>query len=111
MANVTLTVSDTRRPSNGLNVTDNGTVVGAVDTYFVPNNGQVKLLVTSTPGCVVTVQTPGTVDGLAVTDYTATIAATKQHVLGPFSGQTYNLADGTIQVTFSAAATVYCVRG
>ena len=110
MANVTLTVNDARRASNGLNVTDNDTTVGAVDTYFLPNNGKVVLLVTSTPGCTVTVETPATVDGLAVTDLTATVGAAKQHVIGPFPPQVYNQADGTVKVTFSAAADVYAVR-
>lgn len=110
MADITLTVFDTKRTSNGVNVTDQDTTVTNTDTYYVPNNGRVVLLVNSTPGCTVTVETPGTVDGLAITDYTATIAAAKQHVLGPFPGATYNKADGTIKVTFSAAADVLAVR-
>lgn len=110
MANVTVQPSDARRSSNGLNATDNGTAVTSSDTYFVPNNGRVVLLVTSTPGCTVTVQTPNSVDGLAVTDLTASVGATKQHVIGPFPTTVYNQADGTIQVTFSAAATLYPVR-
>lgn len=110
MADVTLTVFDARRASNGVNVTDQDTTVSAADTYYVPNNGRVVLLVTSTPGCTVTIETPGTVDGLAVTDLTATIGAAKQHVLGPFPGQVYNRADGTVKVTFSAAADVLALR-
>ncbi|WP_110513740.1 hypothetical protein [Herpetosiphon llansteffanensis] len=110
MANVPVTVNDARRNLNGLNVTDNGLVVGATDTYFIPNNGRVVLLVTSTPGCTVTVQTPGSVDGLPITDLTASVGAAKQHIIGPFPTTIYNQADGTIQVTFSAAATLYAGR-
>ena len=110
MANVTLAVADTRRTSNGLNVTDSGTVVGAVDIYFIPNNGRVLLAVSSTPGATVTVITPGTVDGLAIVDLVVTVAAAKQHLIGPFPPQFYNGTDGTMQVLFSAAASVYAVR-
>lgn len=110
MANVTVQPNDARRTSNGLNATDGGTAVSSSDTYFIPNNGRVILLVTSTPGCTVTVQTPGTVDGLAIADSTPAVGATKQHVLGPYPTTIYNQADGTIQVTFSAAATLYAVR-
>ncbi|MFD3165476.1 hypothetical protein [Herpetosiphon sp. NSE202] len=110
MANVPVTVYDARWSSNGQNITDNGLVVGVTDTYFIPNNGRVVLLVTSTPGCTVTVQTPGTMSGLAIADATATVGANKQQAIGPFPTTLFNQADGTIQVTFSAAATLHSLR-
>lgn len=111
MADFTLTVFDAARASNGVNVTDNDTTVAASNNYYVPNNGRVVLIVTNAAGAnVVTVETPGTVDGLAVTDLTANVAASKVHVLGPFPTQTYNDAQGRIKATFTAAADVMAVR-
>lgn len=111
MADVTLTVTDSRRDSNGINITDNDTTVSASDVYYFPNNGRVVLVVTNAAGSnTVTVQTPGTVDSLAVTDLTATITASKTFALGPFPPTIYNDAQGRVRVTFSAAADVMPVR-
>lgn len=111
MANVTWTVQDARRSSNGLNVTDNDTAVTSSDTYYFANDGSIVLVITNDAGSnTVTVETPNTLDALAITDLTATIAANKCHVLGPFPTGNYNNSDGNVKVTFSAAASVMAIR-
>ena len=55
----------------------------------------------------ITVQTPGTVDGNAVADPVATIAAnTGDLIFKPFAPTFYNQADGNIYVDLSAFADV-----
>jgi hypothetical protein len=111
MADVTLTVVDARRSSNGQNVTDNDTTVSSSDTYYFANNGKVIVVITNAAGSnTFTVVTQNTVDALAITDLTATITASKTFVVGPFPPSIYNDAQGRVQCTFSAAADVMPVR-
>ena len=111
MANVTLTVVDARRSSSGQNVTDNDTTVGAVDTYFFDYNGRVILVITNAAGSnTVTVATPGTVDGLAVTDNVNALVAAKHYVFGPFPPALYNDSQGRLKVTVSANTNLFAVR-
>jgi len=55
---------------------------------------------------VLTIVTTATVDGFAVTDYTATIPANKTHVIGPFLIGTYNDANSKVQMTYSAVTSL-----
>jgi hypothetical protein len=55
----------------------------------------------------VTVDTPGTVDGLAVANLAVVVPATTgKKRIGPFPPDTYNQPDGTIKVTYSSVADV-----
>lgn len=113
MANIEFTVQDIKRSSNGVNITDNDTSINTADTYFFLNNGRCFLLVnngTASP-CTVTVVSQQTVDSLAVTDLTATVAAGKEHIIGPFPTAVYNNSDGKVQVTFDQAVTAIVLRG
>lgn len=111
MADVLLSVFDTSRTA-GVNVTDQDTTVGASDVYFVPNNGNVRLIVTNAAGANnVTVTTPGTVDGNAIADPVIALTASKTYVLGPWPANVYNNSAGQVRITFSAAADVLAVRG
>jgi len=75
------------------------------DGYYVPNDGRVFLQLQNTDSTevTVTIETPGTVDGLAVTDRTVAIPATDgDKMIGPFPPGVYNDGAGRIKVTFSA---------
>ena len=79
------------------------------DGSYVPNDGRMYLQVKNTNGSpvTVTVDTPGTVDGLAVADLPVVVPATTgDKKIGPFPPDTYNQPDGTIKVTFSAVTDV-----
>lgn len=98
----TPTIQEITRTSSGL--TPSYAPGSATETYLIPNNGRVFLHVKKTGAgdCTVTVPTPGTVDALAVTDYTATVVATTgDKMIGPFPMHHYNNAAGQISVTFS----------
>jgi hypothetical protein len=58
----------------------------------------------------VTIVTPGSVDGLAVTDNVIALANTNVRVIGPFPPQVYNDAQGRARVQVSAACDLYAVR-
>lgn len=109
MADVILPVYDVSR--SGINVTDNDTAATSSNVYYFQNDGRVKLLVASTAGCTATVETTATLEGLAVADYTATVGATKQMVLGPFPMNTYNDSQGRAKLTVSANSEVIAIRG
>ncbi|CAK0773875.1 conserved hypothetical protein [Gammaproteobacteria bacterium] len=78
------------------------------DGSYVANDGRMWLEVANTGAeMTVTVETPNTVDGLAIGDLAVVIPATtgKKHI-GPFPPGTYNQPDGTIKVTFTRASDV-----
>lgn len=98
----TPTIQEITTASNGL--TPSYAAGSATETYLIPNNGAVFLHVKKTGlgDCTVTVPTPGTVAGLAIADYTATVLATVgDKLIGPFPPQIFNDAAGQISVTFS----------
>lgn len=77
--------------------------------HSVQNNGRVFLHVKNAGGsiCNVTIETPGTVDGLAVADRTVAVAATTgDAMIGPFPENVYDQADGTINVDFDQVTSV-----
>ncbi len=101
MADVAVTVQEITRA--GLTPVYTGSL-STSDTYLVPNDGETYLHIkkSGASDCTVTVATPNTVDGLAVTDLTVTVvASTGDKKIGPFPRETYNNADGKIAVTFS----------
>jgi len=48
-----------------------------------------------------TIQTPKTVDGLAVAERTISIGTNEEHLIGPFPADTYNQADGMVYLDYS----------
>lgn len=64
----------------------------AADDHSFVNNGRTILQVRNTVGTsrVVTIETPGTVDGLAVAERTVTVGAGKTAYIGPFPRSIYN---------------------
>ncbi len=109
MADVIVPVYDVNR--SGVNATTNKTAATTGNNYFFQNDGRVKLLCTSTPGATVTVETTSTVQGLAVTDYTAAVPATQQLVIGPFAMNDFNDSQGRGKVTVSANCDIVAIRG
>jgi hypothetical protein len=54
----------------------------------------------------VTIETPATVDGLAVADRDVAIPAGEERMIGPFPGSTYNDGDGMVQLTYDGVTSV-----
>jgi hypothetical protein len=95
MANVTLAVQAATRSG----ITPSYTAAGAspllnvTDTFKFNNTGKEILHFKKTGAniCTVTIQTPGTVDGLAVAERTVSVPATTGDVMiGPFPVEQYN---------------------
>jgi len=78
------------------------------DGESVANNGRVFVHVKNGSGSsvTVTIQTPGTVDGLAVADRTVAIPAAEERMIGVFPPADYNQSDDAVYVDFSAVTTV-----
>lgn len=80
-----------------------------VDGHSVPNDGHVMLEVknASAAPITVTVQTPGVVDGLAISERVVTVPLTSgDKMIGPFPPGIYNQPDGVFNVDFSAVVDV-----
>jgi len=54
----------------------------------------------------VTVQTPGTVDGLAVAEQVITVTNAEERMIGPFPPGIYNQSDGMVYVDYSSVTTI-----
>ena len=93
----TLTVIDCVRSG----VTNTVTAAIAEGAKFA-NDGQTFLYCLDTGGdAVLTIKTPGTIDGLAIAEMTVTVTAdaTAGELIGPFPPSIYNQSDGTVHVT------------
>ena len=101
MVDVTLTP---QRPSDGGVTVTRTSSLSTSNVYVVRNDGKTMLLFikTGAGACVVTVQTPAQVGGLAVAERTFTVAATTGDVAaGPFPPGIYNDSNGDLKVTLS----------
>jgi hypothetical protein len=83
------------------------TAVNSDGNYFA-NNGREFLHVKNGSGSSInaTVQTPGTVDGLGISDLIVAVPAGEERMIGPFPSGVYNQTDGTTYVDWSAATSV-----
>ena len=82
------------------------------DGHFFYNDGRTILWVKDTAATpTITIYTPNTVDGLAITDRTVVLAssATIGYFIGPFPPSIYNYSDGSVRLIVSAEAT--CTYG
>ena len=78
-----------------------------VDGHKMANGGTEYLHVkTGDTATVVTIQTPGTVDGLAVAERTISIGTSSERLIGPFPRQTYNQGSEEVYVDLSAITNV-----
>lgn len=103
-----LTVATATRATNGLDLA--GVAANAGGDSFV-NTGQEVVVIKNGGGSPITltIVTPVTVDGLAVADLTATIAAGATRMVGPFPPAWYNdtgLNGGNVSLTYSAVTSV-----
>lgn len=66
------------------------------------NDGTQAVIIVNGGGTpvVVTIETPATVDDLAVADRTVTIAQGATKIIGPFTRSVYNDGDGKVQITY-----------
>ena len=80
----------------------------AADGNKFSNDGRIILQVGNGGGSpiTVTIQTPGTVDDLAVSDRTVTVGDGDTKLIGPFPPGIYNQSDGMVYVDFSAVTDV-----
>ena len=76
---------------------------GNVDGNYVSNNERTFLMVDNADASSmnVTIQTPGTVKGLAIADRVVAVAASKEALIGPFPASVYNDGQGRLLVDFS----------
>mgnify|MGYP005817447081 CR=1 FL=1 len=74
----------------------------------VANDGRVMLEVKngSISPINVTIQTPGSVDGLAIAELVVQVAASGDKMIGPFPPGIYNQPDGSVYVDFSNVTSV-----
>ena len=108
MADIVLPVLDPGRGGSAATYKGgSGDALTATDTYKVPNNGHVVLHITNggTAGTV-TIQTPGNVDGNAISDKTVAIAAIAELFLGPYPPEVYNGVGHRLSLTFATPTTI-----
>ena len=111
MAEITVTVYEAgRAAASGADYTTNKTAATSGNNYNIPNNGHVGLILECTAGGTATVATPGTVDGLAVTDLTLTTTAAKIKLWGTFPTIHYTNSSGNMVVTVSADTNLMAFR-
>lgn len=111
MADVNLSVYATTK--SGLDLTTNKTTVNTSNTYKFLNDGRTKVFVNNTTNanCTVTIVTPQTEDGLAITDRTVAVPTLKAYSLGPYAADPYNDDNGYVALTFDQAVEITAFRG
>lgn len=92
-----LTVEEISR--SGLQPTQ--TAIGAGGDTFVNDGKKTFLLfLNGATAFVLTIVTPGTVDGLAIADRTVSIGANEEHLIGPWPTAQYNDSSGIVSLTY-----------
>lgn len=91
----------------GITPTYNAATASDGDAFS--NDGHTFVQVLNAAGAPInlTIQTPGTVDGLAVTDRVVAVPATTGNkMIGPFPTAMYNQSNGQVYLDWSSAASV-----
>ncbi len=104
MARAAKTVETTSR--SGLTATY--TAADATDGHYFANTNQnaiVHVKNASGGNVVVTIVTSQTIDGLAVTDRTVTVATSAEAFIGPFSNTAYGNTEG-VYIDFDVATSI-----
>jgi hypothetical protein len=72
------------------------------------NDGRMFLHVKNGSGAPinVTIQTPGTVDGLAIAEQVVAVTNAEERMIGPFPPSIYNQSDGMVYADYSAVTDV-----
>jgi hypothetical protein len=104
---VALTVKEVSRAGLDLTGSTLSTTPTATHGNKFRNNGKTVLFVNngSASPITITIDTPGTVAGLAINDLTVSVPAGKEYAIGPFVAD-FNQADGYVWATFSAVTDV-----
>lgn len=111
MANIDVTVYQAgRAAASGANYTDNKVAATSSNTYLVLNNGQVGIILECTAGGTATVATPGSIDGLAISDLTLTTTAAKILLWGGFPPSYYNDSNNKLNITVSANTNLFAFQ-
>lgn len=112
MPTVTLTPLASSRTTPVVITAASGTAVVSGNDYVFANDGNTRLIIlNSSSSNTVTIATPNTVDGLAISDRTYTVASSANGVAGPFPTAIYNNASGQVSFTVSQNAEVFVIRG
>lgn len=112
MPTVTLTPIPASRTTPVDITAASGTAVSSGNDYVFANDGNTRLVIlNSSSSNTVTIATPNTVDGLAISDRTYTVASSDNVVAGPFPTSIYNNASGQVSFTVSQNAEVFVIRG
>jgi hypothetical protein len=92
----------------GITPTYNAATAPATGGDGFSNDGKTFIHVLNTgTEKTLTIQTPGTVDGLAISDRTVTIPATTGNkMIGPFQTSIYNQSDGKVYLDWSLETAV-----
>lgn len=102
MSDVAIAVQQVVR--TGLTASYTSGLTATTNTYQFVNDGYtlVHAKKSGAGDCTVTITTPGTVDGMAITDRTVTVVATTgDKFIGPFPPSVYNDANGKVSMVFS----------
>ena len=88
---------------------DKQTGVLAADHYYIPNNGDVRVMVDSSDlssSIDMTIETFREIEGLGLPDRTIALSPDDDvvHWFGPYSTSTHNNLEGRLHLTFSADA-------
>lgn len=106
-----LAVSQTNRsgisPSYAGSPSDDSDNLVTTESYDFNNDGAVIVHIKNgaTAG-EVAIETPNTVDGLAIPDRDVTISANTEYFIGPFPVEIYNNADRQVALTFTTPQTM-----
>jgi hypothetical protein len=95
------------QPASKAGVTPSRLGLSSTETYKARNNGRTLLLFekTGSGNCTVTIVTPGTAGGLAISDQTVVVPASSgDKVIGPFPTALFNDANGDLSFSVSDTA-------
>lgn len=99
-----ITVQPAKRVANDLTLSDPTNSTG---DKFVNTGREMLVVINSSVSSInVTITTPATVDGLAITDKVIAVGAGKTALLGSFPRSTYNDGDNKVSFVCSAVADV-----
>jgi hypothetical protein len=83
-------------------------IAATADGQMFANDGRMILHVKNGAGAPinVTIQTPGSVDGLAIAEQVVAVTNGEERFIGPFPTNIYNQADEKVYVDYSSPTTV-----
>lgn len=91
----------------GITPTYNAATATDGDAFTNDGHTFVQVLNASGAPITLTIQTPNTVDGLAITDRTVSVPATTGNkMIGPFPPAIYNQSNGQVYLDWSSATSV-----